>query len=202
MAYNARTGGGGIFIDYETRHPNKVYLKRCIGIAEFLVNNNTKEYDMILPQVEKIVIELNRLNDIIKSSETDLAMCQTPKLFNSVESKRVIKLERKLEEKDYEVNSLVNSLYRKSEEYTNEKEQLIKENFQLRSENNRCSDAIKAVREQELAEIPTSELAQELYSRLNKLDRLERRHSKLLMKHKVAANMIADLKEKHGGNDE
>lgn len=197
MTYNARAGGGGIFIDYETRHPNKVYVKRCIGIAKFWVNNNTKEYDMILPQVEKIVIELNRLNDIIKSLETDLAICQTPKLFNSVESKRVIKLEKQLKEKNYEVDHLTNSIYRITDEYTNEKENLIKENFQLKCENNRCSDTIESVRKEELAKIPTSELAQELYSRMENLDKLERNHSKLLMKHKTAANMIADLKKEH-----
>lgn len=197
MSYKVRTGGGGIWIDYETRqHPDKTFTVHTTVIAGVKIKDTEEEYDIILQQFEQIVIELNKLNENINSLETDLAICQTPAFFNRIESKRVYELEQKLKEKNYEADHLNNSLYRLTDEYTNEKEQLIKENFQLRSENNRCSDAIKAVREQELAEIPTSELAQELYSRLDKLDRLERRHSKLLVKHKTAANMIADYMSK------
>ena len=196
MTYKVRTGGyGGIWIDHETRVPDKTFTVHTEVIAGVTIKNKEELHDVILKKFEQIVEELNRLNDKIKYLETDLAICQTPAFFNRIESKKVYELEQQLKEKNYEVDRLTDSIYRKSDEFYNEKEILLKENFQLRSENNRCSDAIKAVREQELADIPTSELAQELYSRMNKLDRLERSHSKLSMKHKIAANMIADLKK-------
>lgn len=196
MTYEVCTGGGGIWIYYNTRHPDKTFTKHITEIAEFRTEHTSDAYHLILPQAEHIVNELNRLNNTIKLLKSDLAMCQTPALFNRVESKRIIELEKQLKEKNYEVDRLVKSLYDKTDKFYNEKNQLIKENFQLRSENNRCSDTIEAVRKQELTNIPTSELAAELYSRMNNLDKLEKSHEKLLVKHRTAANMIADLKKR------
>ena len=198
MTYKVITGGGGIWIFYETRiHPNTIHVTE---IAEFLISNKNGGYNCILNQSEQIVNELNKLNKQINLLKSDLAICQTPALFNRIESKRIIELEKQLKEKNYETDHLTNSIYRITNEFNNEKENLIKENFQLKCENNRCSDTIEAVRKEELGKIPTSELAQELYSRMENLDKLERSHSKLLVKHKTAANMIADLKEKPGEN--
>ena len=56
--------------------------------------------------------------------ETDLVMCQKPGIFESVESKRVIELERKLMERASENNYLVNTIYRKIDEFFMEKRKL------------------------------------------------------------------------------
>ena len=123
ITYNVRTDGGGIWIDYEIRHPDKLYTKEyrdCRIYSELSI----EKYDIILSQAENIVLELNRLKDSIESLETDLTMCQTPEIFYSVESKRVIDLERKLMEKKSENNHLVNTIYRKIDEFFMEKRKL------------------------------------------------------------------------------
>ena len=196
MSYKVRTGGGGIWIDYETRqHPDKTFTVHTTVIAGVKIKNTEEEYDIILQQFEQIVIELNKLNENINSLETDLAICQTPIFFNRVESERVIELEKELKERHYEMNHLVNSIYRKTEEFQNEKEMLIKENHQL-------NEVIDALRKKDLSDIPTSELSRELYSRMNNLDKLEKQHERLIRKHKTAANMIADYMSKREGDVE
>ena len=100
-----------------------------------------------------------------------------------------------MREKDYEVNRLVNSIYRKTDEFYEEKKKLLLENNALRKENKQSTAMVEAVRKTELSKIPTDELAQELYNRMINFDKLERNHEKLLVKHKTAANMIADLKK-------
>lgn len=196
-------GGCRIGIGYEYRddykHPVDNTRTRHVNlIANFVGINDVKqekEYNMILGQVEKITDELNNLNEEISSLKTDLAISQTPALFDSVTSKRVIELQKELKEKDYEINHLVNSIYRKTDEFYEEKKILLNENNALKKENKQSIAMIEAVRKTELSKIPTSELAQELYSRMNDLDKLERSHSKLLGQHKKAAVMIAELKK-------
>ena len=146
-------------------------------------------------QSEIIVEELNKLNEEISSLKTKLAIAQAPALFDSVTSKRVIELQQKLREKENENDYLVNSIYRKTDEFYEEKKILLNENNALKKENKQSIAMIEAVRKTELSKIPTSELAQELYSRMNDLDKLERSHSKLLSQHKKAAVMIAELKK-------
>ena len=195
MTYNVRAGGYRISIDYETRHPDRIHVKNCIGIADFRISENNEKYDMILSQAENIVFELNKLKDTINSLETNLAMSYTSMTFGIFESENICNLKQKLREKDYEVNHLIDSIYRKTDEFYEEKKKLLLENNALRKENKQSTAMVEAVRKTELSKIPTDELAQELYSRMNKLDKLERNHEKLLVKHKTAANMIADLKK-------
>ena len=54
---------------------------------------------------------------------------------------------------------------------------------------------IKAIRNPELSDIPTSRLVKELSSRMDKFDRLEKSHSKLFAQHKKAAVFVAELKK-------
>ena len=108
----------------EARHRDKLYTKEYIGIAKFILSCKEEKYDMILSQAKNIVLELIRLKDSIESLETDLTMCQTPRIFDNVESKRVIELERKLMEKTSENNYLVNTIYRKTDEFFMEKRKL------------------------------------------------------------------------------
>lgn len=196
-------GGCRIGIGYEYRddykHPVDNTRTRHVNlIANFTGINDVKqekEYNLILGQVEKITDELNKLNGEIISLKKDLAVAQASALFDSVTSKRVIELQKELKEKDYEINSLVNSIYRKTDEFYEEKKILLNENNALRKKNEQSIAMIEAVRKTELSKIPTDELARELYSRMNDLDKLEKSHNKLLSQHKKAAVMIAELKK-------
>ena len=43
MTYNVRAGGCRIAIDYETRHPDRIHVKNCIGIADFRISENNEK---------------------------------------------------------------------------------------------------------------------------------------------------------------
>ena len=198
MSYIVHEGGCRIGIVYEYRDPvDNTFTKKVNGVADYIVSSHKqpKEFKMILQQSEIIVEELNKLNEEISSLKTDLAVAQASALFDSVTSKRVIELQQKLREKEIENDYLVNSIYRKTDEFYEEKKILLNENNALKKENEQSIAMIEAVRKTELSKIPTSELAQELYSRMENLDKLEKSHSKLLGQHKKAAVMIAELKK-------
>lgn len=198
MSYVVHEGAGRIGIVYEYRDPvDNTFTKKVNGVADYIVSSHkqAKEFKMILQQSEIIVEELNKLNEEISSLKTDLAISQAPALFDSVTSKRVIELQQKLREKENENDYLVNSIYRKTDEFYEEKKILLNENNTLRKKNEQSIAMIEAVRKTELSKIPTSELARELYSRMNDLDKLEKSHNKLLSQHKKAAVMIAELKK-------
>ena len=198
MSYMVYEGGCRISIVYEYRDPvDNTFTKKVNGVADYIVSSHkqAKEFKMILQQSEIIVEELNKLNEEISSLKTDLAISQAPALFDSVTSKRVIEFQQKLREKENENDYLVNSIYRKTDEFYEEKKILLNENNALRKKNEQSIAMIEAVRKTELSKIPTDELARELYSRMNDLDKLEKSHNKLLSQHKKAAVMIAELKK-------
>lgn len=191
-------GACRIGIVYEYRDPvDNTFTKKVKGVADYIVSSHkqAKEFKMILQQSEIIVEELNKLNEEISSLKTDLAISQASALFDSVTSKRVIELQQKLREKENENDYLVNSIYRKTDEFYEEKKILLNENNALRKKNEQSIAMIEAVRKTELSKIPTDELARELYSRMDDLDKLEKSHNKLLSQHKKAAVMIAELKK-------
>lgn len=198
MSYIVHEGACRISIVYEYRDPvDNTFTKKVNGVADYIVSSHkqAKEFKMILQQSEIIVEELNKLNEEIISLKKDLAVAQASALFDTVTSKRVIELQKELKEKDYEVNHLVNSIYRKTDEFYEEKKKLLLENNALRKKNKQSTAMVEAVRKTELSKIPTSELARELYSRMENLDKLEKSHNKLLSQHKKAAVMIAELKK-------
>lgn len=195
MSYVIHYGSRRISIGFETRNHNNYPSVKYTEIATFSINHMDKNYDSTLKQADEIVNELNKLDEQINHLKQDLIMCQTPALFNLIESEKINSLKKQLSDKDYEVNHLIDSIYRKTDEFYEEKKKLLLENNALRKENKQSAAMVEAVRKTELGKIPTDELAQELYNRMINFDKLERSHEKLLVKHKTAANMIADLKK-------
>lgn len=198
MSYMVHKGACRIGIVYEYRDPvDNTFTKKVNGVADYIVSSHKqpKEFKMILQQSEIIVEELNKLNEEIISLKKDLAVAQASALFDTVTSKRVIELQQKLREKKNENDYLVNSIYRKTDEFYEEKKKLLLENNALRKKNEQSIAMVEVVRKTELSKIPTDELARELYSRMENLDKLEKSHNKLLSQHKKAAVMIAELKK-------